>query len=972
MSALNPRAETAVGQHRAARTLCLCGAALGALGLAGSVFDVPVVTTFITGRPAMMPNTAVSLMMIGLAATFRVDAGSGRIRTVLALLLALGALTIGSATLTEYVLGWDLRIDQVLHSMTDSSPYPGRPSPLTAVSLILLAVALLLPVRRWTRFRSAAEWLTIVAASLAFLSLVGHLFGAGQLYEWKAMRSIGVAVPTAAALLLIAFGTLLRNAGTSRMTLATSRGPGGILVRRLGIVAIVGPPVLGAIAYRALHLAGFVDLPLTLAVLTTVGVPVALVVTFVTARYVEHAHEALAASRERTRQLIEESADGFFVADLDGRYTDVNAAGCRMLGYAREQIIGRTIIDLLSPDEVERLVAARSALLAGGTQTAEWHLRKSDGTYLPVEVSAKILPDGRWQGVARDITRRKEAENAARRSEARLEGIISIAADAIISVDEHQRIVMFNEGATRIFGWSKAEALGQPLDLLIPRRFAEAHSGHVQAFDREPVAARMMYGRPVVAGLRKNGEEFPAEGSISRLADGSQRLFSVFLRDVTVQRQLQEELRQSVERFRFLAEAGEIVGSSLDPEQITRTLALLATRSFASYCIIEIADGERALIRTRADAPEGSSEGVASVERAAVHPDEPLGWMTTRRQEPTLVADITDEWLESHALEESTLALIRGLGAKSLIEVPIVADGRFIGGMLLLSASSSHRFDAADLRTVLDLARRTALAAENARLYREARAATQARDEMLSIVAHDLRSPLAAAQTGASLLVHQIPEERRDASRRTAEAIHRAIHRAARLVDDLLDEARIEGGTIGLNLREVAPEVIVRNAVEVGLPLAADASVQLDADVDPALRSVLADEDRIQQALGNLVSNAIKFTPAGARVVIAAQRDGDEIRFSVKDSGPGVAPDNLPRVFDRFWQANSADRRGVGLGLAIAKAIVTAHRGHIQADSVHGEGSTFWFTLPIFDSESGLRPDGDAAGPVSLAPTQRM
>jgi PAS domain S-box-containing protein len=521
---------------------------------------------------------------------------------------------------------------------------------------------------------------------------------------------------------------------------------------------------------------------------------------------------------------------------------------------------------------------------------------------------------------------------------------------------------MFNEGATRIFGWSKAEAVGQPLELLIPRRFVEAHRGHVQAFDQEQVSARMMHGRPLVAGLRRNGEEFPAEGAISRLADKSQRLFTVFLRDVTVQRQMQEDLRQSAERFRFLAEAGEIVGSSLDPAEVMRRLAVLASQWFASCCIIEVLDGEGSLIRARADAPQESVDGATSVERVAIDPNDAGRWITTRGQGPTLVADVTGQWLRSHVFDESRMALIREAGAASLIEVPIVADCRVIGGMLLLNASSRRRYAEADLGTALDLARRTALAAENARLYREARAATRARDEMLSIVAHDLRSPLAAAQAGASLLVLQIPEDRRDASRRTAETIHRSIRRAARLVDDLLDEARIEAGRLGLDLREVSPEVIVHNAVEVGLPLAAQASVQLDAQLDPGLVSVLADEDRIQQALGNLVGNAIKFTPAGGRVVVAAQRDGDQIRFAVTDSGPGMAPGDLPQAFDRFWQAHTADRRGVGLGLAIAKGIVTAHHGHIHADSVYGEGSTFSFTLPILDSESRSSPEGDVAG----------
>jgi signal transduction histidine kinase len=285
------------------------------------------------------------------------------------------------------------------------------------------------------------------------------------------------------------------------------------------------------------------------------------------------------------------------------------------------------------------------------------------------------------------------------------------------------------------------------------------------------------------------------------------------------------------------------------------------------------------------------------------------------------------------------------MGATSLMQVPIVAGDRFVGTMVLLTAESGRRYGEADLQAVQDLARRTGLAAENARLYRAAQAAIRARDEMLSIVAHDLRSPLAAAQVGASMLARQVPEDRREASRKTAEAIHRSIRLATRLVDDLLDVARIEAGKLALDLREVSPEVIVHNAVEMCLPLTAGVSVQLEAEVASGLPLLLADEDRIQQVLGNLLNNAIKFTPRGGRVLLVAQREGEKVRFAVKDTGPGISPDHLPRVFDRFWQSRSADRRGAGLGLAIAKGIIEAHSGHIWAESVSGEGSTFSFTL---------------------------
>jgi signal transduction histidine kinase len=291
------------------------------------------------------------------------------------------------------------------------------------------------------------------------------------------------------------------------------------------------------------------------------------------------------------------------------------------------------------------------------------------------------------------------------------------------------------------------------------------------------------------------------------------------------------------------------------------------------------------------------------------------------------------------------------------MEVPIVVGDRVVGAILLLADESGGSYSPADLQVAVDLALRTGLAAENGRLYRAAQVATRAKDEMLSIVAHDLRSPLTAAQFGASVLALQVPENRREASRKTAETIHRSIRLATRLVEDLLDVASIEAGKLRLDLKDVSPEVLVQNAVQSCLPLAASVSIRLETEIAAGLQLVLADEDRIQQALGNLLNNAIKFTPAGGRVRVVVQREGDEIRFAVMDTGPGIPADHLPRVFDRFWQARSADRRGAGLGLAIAKGIVDAHGGHIRAESVPGEGSTFSFTLPVFRPAPDLRAE---------------
>jgi signal transduction histidine kinase len=367
-------------------------------------------------------------------------------------------------------------------------------------------------------------------------------------------------------------------------------------------------------------------------------------------------------------------------------------------------------------------------------------------------------------------------------------------------------------------------------------------------------------------------------------------------------------------------------------------------------------DGEDTIVRIRADAAHGSQRSSVRVERGPATRGEALGYPIDGRQ-PVLIPD-PQTWARSRRADEPLSTLISNVRASSAMEIPIVVGDRIVGSIVLLSGEWGRRYEEADLQVAVDLARQTAFALENSRLYSLARAATQARDEMLGIVAHDLRSPLAAAQLAASVLARQVPEDRREASRKPTEAIRRSIRQANRLVQDLLDVARLEAGTLDLQLKEVSPEVIVHNALDGYVGLAADAALTIDADIAPGLALVIADEDRIQQVLGNLLDNAIKFTPAGGVVRLAVQRDAEAIRFAVSDTGPGISPDHLPHVFDRFWQERAADRRGAGLGLAIAKGIVERHGGRMAVDSVPGEGSTFAFTLPVLA----------AAGPPSSRP----
>jgi signal transduction histidine kinase len=219
------------------------------------------------------------------------------------------------------------------------------------------------------------------------------------------------------------------------------------------------------------------------------------------------------------------------------------------------------------------------------------------------------------------------------------------------------------------------------------------------------------------------------------------------------------------------------------------------------------------------------------------------------------------------------------------------------------------------------------------------------REEVLGVVAHDLRNPLGVAGSVLQMLAEfDLPAQQRETLLASGT---RAIKQMNRLIGDLLDVMRMEAGRLVLELEDVTAASALAYAEESARHLAADKHVTLSIDeTDPSLR-LRADRGRLAQVLGNLVSNAIKFTPAGGRVTLRARRDGSEVIFEVADTGAGVSPENQSHLFDRFWQARGSDRRGVGLGLAIVRGIVDAHGGRVWVLSTVGHGSRFFVALPM-------------------------
>jgi PAS domain S-box-containing protein len=352
-------------------------------------------------------------------------------------------------------------------------------------------------------------------------------------------------------------------------------------------------------------------------------------------------------------------------------------------------------------------------------------------------------------------------------------GFLAISADAVIAVDEEQQIIFFNEGAERIFGWTASEVGGQYLAMLLPERFRSTHRGHVHGFGAAHGRARLMGERQEISGLRKSGEEFPAEASIQRMEIDGKNIYAAVLRDVSARYRAEEALRQAI----------------------------------------------------------------------------------------------------------------------------------------------------------------------------------RARDDMMGIVSHDLRNPASAVKMLARSILAEA-RERNDIPADVVERVEVTLQAAAQidsLIQDLLDVTRLEAGRLSVAPRNVAPLPLVEAALYSMRTLAESSGVALAATYEEELPMVYADPERVTQLLSNLVGNALKFTPAGGQVEVRVQPYGDGVLVSVVDNGDGIPADQLPHVFERFFQVSSprmGSRHGAGLGLPIARGIVEAHGGTIWIESADGRGTTVRFTLP--------------------------
>jgi PAS domain S-box-containing protein len=530
---------------------------------------------------------------------------------------------------------------------------------------------------------------------------------------------------------------------------------------------------------------------------------------------------------------------------------------------------------------------------------------------------------------ARLFAQERSAREALRDAHHTLEAIIQSSPAAITVLELDGTVRLWNPAAERIFGWRAEEVLGHPTPAVPEEKHEELRDNLARIARDESILGLETHRQ------RRDGTLIDVSmwSTSVRLANDRRLCLSV-VADIT-------ERKRAEQALRFLAEASTVLASSLEYEVTLERVAHLAVPAYAEGCYVYLL-GDRGRVSCVATARAGNQPELPR-ELVPMAPGASAVSRVIASGQPELCADRSA--LPPPLVEESTLPCERA--TRSYLCVPLVVRGQTVGALSFIS--SRYSYDAQDLTLAQELARRAALAIDNARLYREARHAIRLREEFLSIASHELRTPITALQLQVQGLranlarnPEGLPPER---LRRGLELLERQTKRQMQLVSDLLDVSRLGEGRLVLRPEPMELVALTREVAERFEPELARTGSHLTLNA-PASVSGTWDRQRLEQVLTNLISNAVKYGQ-GNPITLTVEAEQGRARVVVRDAGIGIAAEHLERVFHRFERAVSERHYGgFGLGLWIARSIVEAMGGRITVASELGVGSTFSVELP--------------------------
>jgi PAS domain S-box-containing protein len=656
------------------------------------------------------------------------------------------------------------------------------------------------------------------------------------------------------------------------------------------------------------------------------------------------------------RLLVDEAvAYAIIFFDREGVIRHWNPGAERLFQYTAEEALGKQAELIFIPEDVRSGVPEREMQTAAATGQAEdrrWKERKDGTRFFADGVLTALRGEDRsvlgFAKIIRDATAEERAEERRTASEAQLRLIVDSIGDyAIYMLDAEGRIETWSRGAQRIKGYTPEEIIGRNFEVFYPPE--DVASGKPRRQLR--IAAEAGTYDDESLHLRKDGSRFWASVVVSAIRDdeGQLRGFVNLTHDIT-------ERKHNEEGKVFLAEASRLLASSIEYEETLRRIARIAVPRVADWCAVDLLiDAGRVLARVAVEHADPTKVELAN-RLEKTYPADPAASPAVaeviRERRTLFYPQIPDDLVRASAQDPEHLRIVRELGLRSAIITPLVAADRVLGTIMFVTAGD-RRLTEDDVTIAEDVAARAAVAVQNAELYREAQEANRAKDDFLATVSHELRTPMTAVLGWARLLRTETDPE---VIAEAALAVERSALAQAQLIDDILDVARIRVGKLKMRFDSANLAEVVAAAVDTVRFTAEAKHVRLRVEMDRGVLPVSGDSQRLQQVVWNLLTNAVKFTPEAGRVDVVLEQEDGKARLTVRDTGPGIPPDFLPHLFERFRQAETTQRRGhsgLGLGLSIAQYIVDAHGGTIRAQSAReGTGATFVVELPTLTAET--------------------
>ena len=410
-------------------------------------------------------------------------------------------------------------------------------------------------------------------------------------------------------------------------------------------------------------------------------------------------------------------------------------------------------------------------------------------------------------------------------------------------------------------------------------------------------------------------------------------------------RQLEREQKGS----KLLAEASRILASTLDYEKTLQAVANLAVGELADWCGVDLVEPSGSVRQVVVAHLDEEKVRWAKELNKRYPPDysAPTGvGSVIRSGEPVIYPDISDEMIVAASRDPVHLQIMRELQIRSALIVPMIARGRTLGALTLISSRPQRHYGEADLALTLELGTRAAMAIDNAQLYRDARAASESKSAFLATMSHELRTPLNAIIGYQSLLAEQIAGKLNESQMAQVSRIRASADHLLGLIDEVLTFSRLDAGKETVLHEELTLHSVVGGAVTMVTPLAAAKGLKLRDETTDG--RIVTDGGKVRQILLNLLSNAIKFTDDG-EIIVRSEHDDTSITLSVEDTGIGIAPENLENIFDPFWQVEQRSTRragGTGLGLSVSRSLARLLGGDVTVQSTPKGGSSFKLSLP--------------------------